>query len=103
MNPEGFLGLSSKTWLVIGFVGQGLFGGRMLIQWLCSEAKQESHIPIIFWYLSVFGGITLLLYAISRKDPVIIWGQSMGLIVYSRNLMLIYGKERKERLQQKHA
>ncbi len=103
MSPETFLGLSPKAWLIIGFIGQGMFGGRMLIQWICSEAKQESHIPIIFWYLSMTGGIILLLYAISRKDPVIICGQSMGLIVYIRNLMLIYGKEKKRGLVEKHA
>ena len=57
-----------------------------------SEKKGESHIPIIFWYLSIFGGIGLLIYAIFRKDPVIIMGQSFGLFIYLRNLFLIYKK-----------
>ena len=76
--------------LVIGFVGQGLFASRFIIQWIYSEKKGESHIPIIFWYLSIFGGIGLLIYAIYRKDPVIISGQSFGLFIYLRNLYLIY-------------
>ena len=76
--------------LIIGFLGQGLFASRFLVQWIYSEKKGESHIPVIFWYLSIFGGIGLLIYAISRKDPVIILGQSFGIFIYLRNLILIY-------------
>ncbi len=78
--------------LVIGFLGQGLFASRFIVQWIYSEKKGESHIPIIFWYLSIFGGIGLLIYAIFRKDPVIIMGQSFGIFIYLRNLFLIYRK-----------
>ena len=78
--------------LIVGFVGQGLFASRFIVQWIYSERKGESHIPIIFWYLSIFGGIGLLTYAIFRKDPVIILGQSFGIFVYIRNLFLIYKK-----------
>ena len=76
--------------LIIGFAGQGLFASRFVVQWIHSERKGESHIPIIFWYLSIFGGIGLLTYAISRKDPVIITGQLFGIFIYVRNLLLIY-------------
>ena len=79
--------------LIIGFVGQGLFASRFIVQWIYSEKKGESHIPVIFWYLSIFGGLGLLIYAIFRKDPVIILGQSFGLFIYLRNLILIYKKE----------
>ena len=75
--------------LIIGFVGQGLFASRFIVQWIYSEKKGESHIPVIFWYLSIFGGLGLLIYAIFRKDPVIILGQSFGLFIYLRNLILI--------------
>ncbi len=75
--------------------GQILFGLRFLIQWICSEVKKESHIPIVFWYFSISGGLILLAYAIHRQDPVFIVGQSTGLIVYLRNLRLIYKKEKK--------
>jgi len=88
----------SKTWLIIGMIGQILFGLRFLVQWICSEVKKESHIPLVFWYFSIFGGMILLAYAIHRKDPVFILGQSMGLIVYLRNLRLIYKKKRKDKL-----
>ena len=76
--------------LFIGFVGQGLFASRFIFQWIYSERKGQSSIPIIFWYLSIFGGLGLLTYAIFRKDPVIILGQSFGIIIYLRNLFLIY-------------
>ena len=80
--------------LIIGFVGQGLFASRFIIQWVYSEKKKESVIPIAFWYLSIFGGMGLLTYAIFRKDPVIITGQLFGLIIYIRNLILIYKKNK---------
>ena len=79
--------------LVIGFVGQGLFASRFIFQWIYSEKKGESVIPIIFWYLSIFGGLGLLTYAIFRKDPVIIIGQMFGIFIYLRNLIFIYKKD----------
>ena len=80
----------------IGFLGQGLFASRFIFQWILSEKKGESYIPVIFWYLSIFGGLGLLAYAIFRKDPVIIVGQSFGIFIYLRNLFLIY-RRRNER------
>ena len=82
--------------LVIGFIGQGLFASRFVFQWIYSEKKGESHIPLIFWYLSIFGGLGLLTYAIFRKDPVIIVGQIFGIFIYARNLILIYNKAKKQ-------
>ncbi len=76
--------------LIIGFAGQGLFASRFIVQWLYSEKIGKSSIPNIFWYLSIFGGLGLLIYAISRQDPVIIIGQIFGIFIYSRNLYLIY-------------
>ena len=78
--------------LVIGFVGQGLFASRFIFQWIYSEKKGESAIPLIFWHLSILGGVGLLTYAIFRKDPVIISGQLFGIFIYLRNLILIYKK-----------
>ena len=79
--------------LIIGFFGQLLFASRFIYQWIYSEKKGKSVIPIGFWYLSIFGGIGLLIYAISRKDPVIIMGQMFGIFIYIRNLILIYRKK----------
>ena len=79
--------------LIIGFAGQGLFASRFIVQWIYSEKKGESYIPVVFWYLSIFGGIGLLTYALFRKDPVIIIGQLFGIFIYLRNLILIYKKK----------
>mgnify|MGYP001379551342 CR=1 FL=1 len=78
--------------LCIGFIGQGIFASRFIVQWIYSERKGESSIPVIFWYLSIFGGMGLLTYAIFRQDPVIIVGQVFGIFIYLRNLILIYKK-----------
>ncbi len=90
---------SKSVWLTIGFLGQGLFTARFLIQWIYSERKRKSVIPTAFWYFSLAGSLTLLAYAIHRKDPVFIVGQSTGLIVYIRNLTLI-SNERKSLVHQ---
>jgi len=82
-------------WIVVGFVGQAAFFMRFLVQWIASEKRGESFIPIYFWYLSISGGLILLLYAIQIGDPVFTLGQSCGVIVYIRNLMLIYKKNKK--------
>ena len=83
-------------WVIFGFTGQLIFGLRFLVQWIASEKKKESHIPLAFWYLSLTGAVILLIYAIHRRDPVFIVGQSTGFIVYVRNLMLIYRKKWKQ-------
>jgi lipid-A-disaccharide synthase-like uncharacterized protein len=77
------------VWLAIGFLGQGLFFMRFFVQWLASERKGKSHIPISFWYFSLGGSMILLTYAIYRLDPVFICGQLFGILVYVRNLQLI--------------
>lgn len=76
-------------WLVVGFAGQLVFTGRFALQWLYSEYKKRSLIPVGFWYLSLVGSALLLAYAIYRQDPVFIIGQSFGFVVYLRNLQLI--------------
>lgn len=80
------------AWVMIGLTGQLLFTARFLVQWLASEREKRSVIPIAFWYFSLGGGIVLFTYALWRKDPVFILGQSMGLVIYARNLWLIHAE-----------
>jgi len=82
-------------WLAVGFIGQGLFSARFLVQWLQSEREKKSVFPIAFWYFSIAGGITLLAYAIYRKDPVFIVGQLTGLFIYLRNLYFVIYERKK--------
>ncbi|MCF6156483.1 MAG: lipid A biosynthesis protein [Candidatus Brocadia sp.] len=81
-------------WVVFGLIGQLLFGSRFFIQWIVSEKRGESIIPEVFWYLSMAGSVILFTYAIFRRDPVFIMGQSAGIFIYARNIMLIYKKKR---------
>ena len=88
--------MSSDTlWMAIGFTGQGLFSARFLVQWVTTERKKNSVIPIAFWYLSIAGGLTLLSYAIYRRDPVFILGQATGIFIYLRNLHFIRLEKKK--------
>lgn len=85
------------TWLIIGFLGQILFSLRFLVQWMASEKEKKSVIPVSFWYFSLGGSFLLLSYAVHRQDPVFILGQSMGFVIYIRNLVLI--DKEKQRVQ----
>jgi lipid-A-disaccharide synthase-like uncharacterized protein len=79
---------ATHLWLGIGLLGQAFFFSRFLVQWLASEKAGRSIFPMAFWYLSLSGGFLLLLYAIYRKDPVFILGQSTGTFIYLRNIWL---------------
>jgi lipid-A-disaccharide synthase-like uncharacterized protein len=88
----------STTWLAVGFVGQAIFTARFVVQWAASERSRNSVVPVAFWWLSLLGGAILLSYALSRRDPVIVVGQALGIFVYTRNLALIQkGRRRAEK------
>lgn len=88
------LTLLESVWLGIGFFGQSLFFSRWIIQWIASERRAESQMPLAFWYMSLAGGLIVLSYAVYRRDPVFIAGQGIGTFVYLRNLMLIRTKRK---------
>ena len=87
--------MPAEAWLAIGFLGQACFASRFLVQWMASERAGRSLVPRAFWYLSIAGGAIVLSYAIWRRDPVFIAGQSAGLFVYLRNLILLRREDRK--------
>jgi lipid-A-disaccharide synthase-like uncharacterized protein len=78
------------AWVVMGLLGQVLFTGRMVLQWLVSERHKRSVVPVGFWWMSLAGASMLLVYFIWRRDIVGVLGQSTGWIIYVRNLWLIY-------------
>jgi lipid-A-disaccharide synthase-like uncharacterized protein len=82
------------VWSIVGFAGQLTFGGRFILQWLVSEYKKKSHVPIAFWYLSLVGSFILLAYSIHKKDPIFILGFLLNSAIYIRNLHLIYKHKR---------
>ena len=90
MIPEHML----DRWLLVGFLGQALFSGRFLVQWVVSERRKASVLPVAFWWLSIGGALCLLAYSIHRRDIVFILGQSAGLLVYTRNIVLRHRERR---------
>lgn len=81
-------------WVVFGLFGQSLFMMRFVVQWVQSERAKKSVIPEMFWYLSVGGGLMVLLYAIHQRDLVFILSQSLGTLIYLRNIQLIWRQKR---------
>lgn len=79
------------VWLTIGIAAQLMFTMRFLIQWISSERARASVIPVAFWWFSLAGGVVLFIYGIRQREPVIMMGQSFGIIIYIRNLWFIYG------------
>jgi len=77
-------------WAGIGYAGQAFFFSRFFLQWVVSEKREESVVPVYFWYLSIGGAILLLSYSLHIRDPVFIVGQTIGLLIYVRNLSLIH-------------
>lgn len=83
-----------QVWLAIGLIGQSFFSARVLVQWIASERASASVIPASFWYLSVAGSLFLVAYAIHRRDPVFIAGESAMALIFVRNLVLIRRERR---------
>ncbi|MGB3210931.1 MAG: lipid-A-disaccharide synthase N-terminal domain-containing protein [Desulforhopalus sp.] len=78
----------SSSLMVWGVIGQCVFTFRFIYQWLYSEKRKESVLPLGFWIISITGSVMVLSYAIYRKDPVLLTGQLFGVVVYSRNILL---------------
>ncbi|MEZ6191190.1 MAG: lipid-A-disaccharide synthase N-terminal domain-containing protein [Phycisphaerales bacterium] len=78
------------AWVTLGLLGQVLFTGRMVVQWLVSEKEKQSVVPPSFWWMSLIGASMLITYFIWRKDIVGFLGQGTGWLIYLRNIWMIY-------------
>ena len=85
---------TDAAWLAFGFFGTALFGSRFLVQWIMSEMKGRSVMPVAFWYFSLAGGLVSLIYAIHIRNPPFILGQALPLVIYGRNLFLVNRERR---------
>ena len=92
MNVSSWVGV---VWVFVGLIGQILFTGRMIVQWIVSEKRGESIVPPAFWWMSLIGASMLLAYFTWRKDIVGFIGQATGWLIYIRNIYLIYYKPRR--------
>ena len=90
LNKFAAMSPADRIWMSIGVLGQLIFAGRFIVQWIASEKAKRSVMPVTFWYLSIIGGVVVLAYGIRNLEPVIILGQLPGVVVYSRNLWLIH-------------
>lgn len=94
MFRKEFMMNNATLWIIIGFIGQALFASRFIVQWIYSEYKKKSVIPVSFWYISIVASLVLFSYSVYRKDPVFILGFSLNIIIYVRNLVLISKEKR---------
>ena len=88
-------GITWNTWKIVGYTGTLIFGVRFLIQWVASERARKSVIPFGFWECSALGSLlTLLYFAIYRRDSVGVLQAALPLPIYLRNLYFRYTHHR---------
>lgn len=85
-----------NPWVIVGFLGQGIFFLRFIVQWLASEKAERVVVPILFWYLSIIGTLIILVYSIHIKDIVFTTAQILSFGIYARNLMFEAKLKRQE-------
>ena len=88
-----FLGLDWSYLSILGFIGNAVFSMRFLAQWIASEKRGESVIPLSFWYWSIGGSVLMGAYFLFRRDPVGILAYLPNSFIYIRNLQLIRKKK----------
>jgi lipid-A-disaccharide synthase-like uncharacterized protein len=91
LNITGPVGIA---WVAFGLLGQVIFAGRMVVQWLVSERQRRSVVPVAFWWMSLAGASMLMIYFVWRRDIVGVLGQATGWVIYVRNLWLIHQERR---------
>jgi lipid-A-disaccharide synthase-like uncharacterized protein len=82
--------VGDPVWATVALIGQVVFGGRFVLQWIVSEYKKKSHVPTSFWFVSLAGSLILLSYSIHIKNPIFMLGFSLNTLIYLRNIHLIY-------------
>lgn len=87
--------LQDPIWASLALVGQVVFAGRFVLQWLASEYKKKSVVPTAFWFISLVGSLMLLLYSIHIKNPIFMLGFSLNTLIYVRNIHLIYNHSKR--------
>jgi lipid-A-disaccharide synthase-like uncharacterized protein len=78
--------------LIWGSAGQVIFTFRFIYQWIYSERRNDSFLPLGFWVISTIGSLMIFTYAIYRLDPVLFAAHSLGLFIYIRNILLHSGR-----------
>jgi lipid-A-disaccharide synthase-like uncharacterized protein len=79
--------------MIWGILAQIIFISRFFYQWIYSESRQESVLPVGFWIISICGSAMTFIYGIFRLDPVLLAAHSLSLFVYLRNILIHYNKK----------
>ena len=77
-------------WIGVGVAGQALFAGRFILQWVTTERRRESVIPVAFWYLSVAASVLQLASFVQLRDWIFALGIATTLPIYTRNIWIIH-------------
>jgi len=83
-------------WATAALLGQVIFGARFILQWIASEYKKRSYVPTAFWFMSLAGSLLLFVYSVHIKNPIFILGFSLNILIYLRNLHMIYKNPKKD-------
>ncbi len=77
-----------SNWLIyaLGFLAQGLFSARMIVQWIISEKEKRATSPTIYWILSLIASLLFFIYGWLRQDFAIMLGQVISYYIYIWNL-----------------
>ncbi len=78
--------------MIWGITAQLVFISRFFYQWIYSENRKESVLPLGFWLISIAGSAMNFIYGIYRLDPVLLAAHSFGMFVYLRNILIHYNK-----------
>lgn len=100
-HEHRIFGLDWSYLTILGFIGNAIFSTRFLIQWIASEKRRESVIPVSFWYWSIAGSIIMCIYWIMERNPVGILAYLPNSLIYMRNLHLIRKSKFTETTSQK--
>jgi lipid-A-disaccharide synthase-like uncharacterized protein len=82
------LGIDWSVWKVVGWIGNLVFSSRFIMQWYATEKRKQVVVPQAFWWLSLFGALTLLCYSVHQRDSVFIFAYAFSWIPYMRNLVI---------------
>jgi lipid-A-disaccharide synthase-like uncharacterized protein len=92
---------ATLAWFLVGMIGEGVFLMRFVVQWIASERKKKTVVPMVFWHLSLAGTFLVLAYAIYRMDPVFMLAYSLNMIIYVRNLAIARAQPAREAAAEK--
>lgn len=85
-----FSAVQSPFLLAFGITAALIFYGRFYLQWIVSEIKKRSVMPVGFWYMSGVGSFMLLIFGAATHSPNGTFSHGFNSVIYARNLVLVW-------------